>query len=367
MTSYDRLISVLSQKIPDRIPISTYELVGWNKDSWENQQDSYKPLMNYIRENTDCMYMIGVPTINKYVNEHIVIKKSEQGASTFIRTILETPRGEISKLDRMDQGLNTVWHIEHFVKTDGDLDKYMSIPDEFLPVSTNHVKAAEELLGDKGILMVDIPDPICKAAELFDFGEYTVKAYTDQVVFTKLLDKIFEQQMVFLQDVLKKGAGLLFRIVGPEYATPPFLRSKQFYDYVYRYDKQMIRLIHDHGKYARIHCHGRIREALKHIVDMEADALDPIEAPPSGDIDIKDIKKAYGNNICLMGNLQLKDLEYASPEQMKDIVKRAIQEGKPGGGFVIMPTASPINASLSETTLRNYKIFIDTAIEYGKY
>jgi uroporphyrinogen-III decarboxylase len=367
MTPRARLLAAVRHETPDRVPISTYELVGWNNESWENQQASYKPLMEYIREKTDCLYMTGVPTINRYVRDHTTVKSEKRGTSTYIRTILDTPKGELSKLDRADHGLNTVWHIEHLIKDDEDLEKYLSIPDELLPVNTDLLKKQELILGDKGILLVDIADPLCIAAELFEFGDYTVKAYTDKLGFTKILDKLFESQMYFLEDMLKKGAGPLFRIVGPEYATPPYLGKELFHEYVYKYDKRMIRLIHDYGKYARIHCHGRIKGILKDIVDMEADALDPVEAPPSGDIEIKEIKKLYGNKLCLMGNIQLRDLEFASPEQMKDIVKKAVEEGKQEGSFVIMPTASPINAELSERTLRNYKIFIDTAIEYGKY
>jgi uroporphyrinogen-III decarboxylase len=367
MNSRERLLAVVRHEVPDRVPISTYELVGWNSGSWENQQVSYKPLMDYIREKTDCLYMTGVPAVNKYIRDHITVKSEKRGASTYIRTVLDTPKGEISKVDRVDAELNTVWHIEHFVKDDEDLEKYLSIPQDLLPVNTDHLKSQEQLLGDSGILLVDIADPLCIAAELFEFGDFTVKAYTDKAGFTKLLDKIFESQMYFLEDMLKKGAGPLFRIVGPEYATPPYLGPELFHEYVYKYDRKMIRVIHDYGQYARVHCHGRIRGVLKDIIDMEADALDPVEATPSGNIEIQEIKKLYGNRICLMGNIQLKDLEFASPKQMKNIVKRAVEEGKPGGSFVIMPTASPINKDLNETTLRNYKIFIDTALEYGKY
>lgn len=207
-------------------------------------------------------------------------------------------------------------------------------------MNTDHLKKQEMLLEDKGILLIDIADPLCVAAELFEFGDFTIKAYTDKLSFTKLLDRIFEHQMYFLEDALKKGAGPLFRIVGSEYATPPYLGPEQFYEYVYKYDSKMIQRTHDYGQYARIHCHGRIRNILKYIVDMNADALDPVESPSSGDITLKEIKDLYGSRLCLTGNIQLRDLEFASLEEMKSIVKRAVAEGKPGGSFVIMPTAS---------------------------
>lgn len=82
--------------------------------------------MDYIRSKTDCLYMTWVPTVNRYVSEHLAVSETKQGTSTYIRTVLETPKGKLTKLDRADEGLNTVWHIEHMVKDDVDLERYFS-------------------------------------------------------------------------------------------------------------------------------------------------------------------------------------------------------------------------------------------------
>ncbi len=367
MTSRQRLMAAIKHEVPDRVPISTYELVGWNTNSWYNKQPSYKPLMDYIRQKTDCIYMTGVSTVNRYIKEHTYTERWDEGKSFYTRTTIITPKGDLTKLDRKDEWLNTVWHIEHLIKSDEDIDRYLSIPDDLQPVDTTRLKEQDEKLGEKGILLISIEDPLCIAAELFEFGDFTVKAFTDKEMFMKIMDKAFEQQMFFLEDMLQKGAGPLFRIVGPEYATPPFLPIQYFHDLVCRYDSKMISIIHDYGQYARIHCHGRIKDALPHIAEMGADAIDPVEAPPSGDIMLSDVKMLYGDKLCLMGNIQLKDLEYASPERMREITIECIKAAKEGGGYVIMPTAAPINACLSPVTERNYQIFIDTALEYGWY
>jgi hypothetical protein len=40
---------------------------------------------------------------------------------------------------------------------------------------------------------------------------------------------------------------------------------------------------------------------------------------------------------------------------------------KRGGGFVIIPTASPINSPLSPRTEENYMEFIEASLEFGGY
>lgn len=391
MTSRERLLAVIRHQMPDRVPISTYEMRGWNINSceneycgsisryvhhnidfpymtgWQTREPSYASLIENVKQKTDCMYMTDVRTENTYIKNNTHIEQWNENNSTFTRITIVTPKGDLTRLYRVDAGIKAAWQLEHPIKTDDDISKYFSIPDDLERVNVGHLKTENEYLGDKGILMIDINDPLGVIFDLFDFGDYTVKAYTEKETFTKLLDKVFEQQMFFLEDMLKKGAGPLFRIVGPEVATAPYLSPQYFHDYVCKYDRQMIRLIHDYGQYARIHCHGRIKDILPHIIEMEADAIDPVEAPPSGDIELSEVKRLYGDKLCIMGNIQLKDLELASPEEMKRITMRCMEDAKAGGNFVIMPTATPINIPLSPISERNIKIFIDTAFEYGCY
>lgn len=123
MNSKERLMTALRHKVPDRVPISTYELVGWNPSSWENNQESYKPLMEYIREKTDCIYMTNVPQNNQYVKNHTNIKKQYEGRTTYTRVTIATPKGDITSLSRADEGLNTVWKIEPFITLQREFQK----------------------------------------------------------------------------------------------------------------------------------------------------------------------------------------------------------------------------------------------------
>ena len=140
-----------------------------------------------------------------------------------------------------------------------------------------------------------------------------------------MLDKAYEEQNYFLGKMLKKGAGPLFRFAGPEVCTPPYMPHELFEKYVTFYDKKLIRLIHDHGQYARIHSHGKIKTVIRDFLEMEVDAIDPVEAPDSGDLTLKEAKALCGNSICLMGNLQLKDLEFLPAAEMRETVKQCVR------------------------------------------
>ncbi len=68
-----------------------------------------------------------------------------------------------------------------------------------------------------------------------------------------------------------------------------------------------------------------------------------------------------------MGGVELKHLEAASGEFVEKLTRDLIAQGKPGGKYVIMPTAAPINVPLASKTEENYMRFIDTAMECGGY
>jgi len=363
LDSRERLLRSIRHQPVDRVPISTYELVGWDWDAWENHQPSYRRLMEVIRQKTDCMYMLGFPAPNRAAR--VTVLEWDEGPSHYRRQVLHTPRGDLTATSRQDAGLNTVWGFERLLKTDDDVVAYLSQPIEPGPPDLGAFAVAEERLGGKGIPLISVADPMCVAAELFEFGEFVTRAFTQPEQIIVLLEHVAPAVYAELDYLLDHGIGPLFRICGPEYATPPYLPPSLFERFVVRYTTPMIERIHARGAYARLHCHGRIRHVLPMIIEMGADALDPVEAPPSGDITLAEVKALCGDRLCLMGNIQLRDLEAAAPEEMRRIVQEAMAAGKPGGGFVVMPTAAPINADLSPVTECNYLIFIETALECG--
>lgn len=392
MTSKERLMAVLQHKLPDRVPISTYDMTGWHYDprdtitedsdlnayvkreisytyltGWWNHEPSYAPLMSYLREKADCLYMTDVPMQNAYVARNTHIEQKREGKSTYTRITLATPKGDLTQLFRVDDGVYTAWEIEHRFKDESDVDKYLSIPYEPVEPDVSHVFQQEEFLGDNGIMLIDIPDPIVEIFSLFSMQDFLMFAYSEEDLMKKMLDKAFEEQYHFLETILKKGVGPLFRFSGPEVCCPPFLPNSAFEKYVVPYDKRLIRLIHDHGQYARIHAHGKVKSVLKYMLDMEVDATDPVEAPPSGDCSIAEAKAICGDRMTLFGNVQLKDLENLSAKDMREKMVRLMEEGKPGGNFVVLPTATPLNVPLSPRTEENFRIMVDTALEYGRY
>jgi len=371
VNSRERLLSVLEGKSTDRVPISTYELCGFNSKALENNELSYKKLMEYIRSHTDCVCMWNPLSNQGYgLSSHPVTREREsyrKGNYTITQFTIHTPLGELTHTIRVSDKVNTTWHTERLCKTTKDVDAYLSIPYE--PVAYDYSDYGRILreVGDRGIIMASLEDPVCTAMELMEFGQATVWAMTETDHFQKTIDILHERTMNNLKNMLKIAVVDLYRICGPEYMTPPFLPPMFFGRFVTPYLREMTRLIHQYGGKVRIHSHGKINKVLKDILKSGADAIDPCEAPPDGDITLAQIKKQIGEKMCIFGNIQLKMLEHGSQDDVKKEVSLCMESAKSGGRYVIMPTASPINFPLSPKTEGNYKVFIETALEIGGY
>jgi len=192
---------------------------------------------------------------------------------------------------------------------------------------------------------------------------YTLLAFAERALFHRLLEKLAPALHARTAQVARDFPGHLWRIFGPEYATPPYLPPALFEEYVVRYTGPMVAMIQRHGGFARIHCHGRIRDVLPHIVGMGASALDPIEPPPQGDVTLAEVRRQYGRELVLFGNLEIADIENLPPPAFETIVARALREGTagPGRGMVLMPSACPYGRTITPTTLANYTTMVRLA------
>ncbi|MBK7710723.1 MAG: hypothetical protein IPJ37_07115 [Bacteroidales bacterium] len=125
----------------------------------------------------------------------------------------------------------------------------------------------------------------------------------------------------------------------------------------------MVSQIRQYGGIVRIHTHGRIKNVLDYIVGMGADGIDPIEPPPHGDVELKDLRNRYGKQLVLFGNIEIADIEYMPGDKFREVVKRSIADGTSGDGrgFFLMPSASPYGRNISELALRNYQIMVEEA------
>ena len=187
MNSRERLLAALAGKETDRVPISTYELCEYNSKAWENKDPSYARLMEAIREMTDCVCMWEpVPKVMaRSVSQEDAValssgevflesgypieidtEKKREGKVTIIKKTLHTPKGDLTQTLKMVEGLHTTWQVEHWCKSLEDVDRALSVPYEPLEYDASDYTRIKKEVGDHGIIMATIADPLWLAADL---------------------------------------------------------------------------------------------------------------------------------------------------------------------------------------------------------
>ena len=379
MTSRERLLKTLAGEVPDRVPVSTYELCGRNSKSFENSEPSYSDLMDFIRQHTDAItYWNSKSNIRHVYSSYRgdeSVENSESEGYHVRRRIIRTPGRVLTATSKWADNVKTTWAVERLCKNTEDVDALMNLPWEPVEYNTDEYPRILGELGENaehGIIMSSVTDPVCCAMEIMEFGEATVWALTEKDHFAATLKELHRRNMINIRNLLethrrKSQQVQIYRIVGPEYLTPPYLPPSYFREFVFPYLCEIVEIIHEYGAHARIHCHGKIGRVIDMMLDSGADGLDPCEAPPDGDIELSDLKKKCAGKMVIFGNLELKLLERGTPDDVRRAVRNCMKAAKEGGGYVILPTAAPINIPLLESTAENYKTFISTALEEGVY
>jgi uroporphyrinogen-III decarboxylase len=378
-TSRRRLLTALSGGTPDRVPINTYELAGCNSRDWYNTQPSYRSLMDYIRAHTDCMTNWNPrPATDRYTCEErflcsdypVEIETTTETAGQFQRTtrICHTPKGDLRSGTQAAADVYTTWQVEHWCKSIADVDKALSVPYEPARYDAADLGRVHAELGEQGLVIASVGDPAYLAADLMSFQGYLMWAFEDTDHFARTVAIIAERVMENLRRQLDCCVLDLYRIVGPEYFTPPYLSPAMFQRFIVPHVTEMTRLIHARGGKVRVHCHGKMAQVLDMILETGCDGIDPCEPPPDGDISLDEVKRrCQARGVSVWGNIELKLLEQATPGQVRAEVQKIMRQAKDGGGFVLMPTAAPINLPLSPQTEANYRAFIDAGLEFGRY
>ena len=372
LTSRERIIKTLKREKTDRVPICLYEFDGIY-ESWIHNYPEYEEILQHAEGKTDKFFHWSPVSCNdvfffgKFDSKNIKIRSWDEGKSRFTRYTYVTPKGEITSLYRNDESIHTTWCLEHLCKNREDAEKILSIP--YIPAeySVNNYFELDKKIGDRGIVIGDIGDALCHIPDLFGFSNFMMVYLDEPELIFRLLDFFQERLIGYLEQILNKGAKTLYRICGSEYATPPYFSPADFEKLVFNYDRKLIDILHKHGAYARIHSHGKVKKILNYLKEMNADATDPIEPPPDGDVEISEAREILGDNVILFGNIEERLFEIGTKEDIKREVKKTLESWKKAGNFVLCPTAMPLNTPLDTKISDNIKCYIDYGYEFGKY
>jgi uroporphyrinogen decarboxylase len=129
--------------------------------------------------------------------------------------------------------------------------------------------------------------------------------------------------------------------------------------------KRATELAADIGIPTHVHSCGPEKDLVRIAAEeTKLTIIDPLEIPPMGDCDLKELKKLYGNKIVLKGNLHTTSIMLnGTREDVIKASKKAMDDAAAGGGFVL----STGDQCGRDTPDENILAMVETARNYGKY
>lgn len=153
---------------------------------------------------------------------------------------------------------------------------------------------------------------------------------------------------VFLCDDLAHGGG-------------PLVSPKIYREYVFPWYKKIGETLANADLPFLFHSDGNLWEVLDDLVDCGVKGVHPVEPQA---MDIVDLKKRYGDRLCIFGNI---DLDYTltrgTVEEVEQLVIQRLKALAPGGGYGLAASNSIPDYVIPE----NYRAMVEAAKKYGKY
>jgi uroporphyrinogen decarboxylase len=141
----------------------------------------------------------------------------------------------------------------------------------------------------------------------------------------------------------------------------PFLSPRQFGEFITPYLARLVQGYRDQGYYVIKHTDGDIMPILDQLVQCRPHALHSLD--PQAGVDIAEVKRRYGRELCLIGNVNCGLLQTGTDDECIESARYALRHGMPGGGYIF----STSNCVYTGLPLERYDLIIDLWRKEGQY
>jgi len=114
--------------------------------------------------------------------------------------------------------------------------------------------------------------------------------------------------------------------------TGPFLSPAMFGEFVAPYLARLVAGYREMGAYVIKHTDGNIMPIVDQMAAARPHGLHSLD--PMAGVDIGEMKRLYGREMCLIGNVNCAVMQTGTDEEIIESCRYAMESGKPGGGYI---------------------------------
>jgi len=138
------------------------------------------------------------------------------------------------------------------------------------------------------------------------------------------------------------------------HARGPFVSPCDFRDLVLPFYEVLAGEIRGRGGFALFHSDGDVEMMLEDIISAGFQGIHSLQ--PSAGLDLASLKRAYGDRICLIGNVELEDAaNLPSAADIEMAVAEAVSVGAPGGRFILSTSSGVLREAMGLARVLAYR------------
>lgn len=222
------------------------------------------------------------------------------------------------------------------VKDQNDMDKFLMPDDIDREKLIENVKRAKEAIGDSGLALF-VSHLLCLDPVIMDMGfeNFCVSLYTN-LDFVKELMERYVEYYIKIDELYSSLPEIDFIWIGEDIAfnSGTYIRPEMFMEIVYPYFKQITSHIKKPWIY---HSDGNYSAVLDDLLKLGMSAIHPMQPEA---MDIREVKRNYGDRVALVGNVNLNTLSLGSEEDVEKEVRGLMDDLHEGGHYMISSSNS---------------------------
>jgi len=336
MKGKERIITALNVRQPDRVPlyihgINEAPIIGIGKhitDGLPESKQFYEMNDSEKMKLLDTLFLIhevfGVDGFTSF----------EIGHDTEIDN--ENVRDDWGVIYRRNpHGLPVP--VGHPVKDAADLVKFHA-PEPNRGHLLLHDLARDRFKGDVALFWM-MRGVFVHSWRLTGMENYMLKLYQDPGFIHRISAMVTEYNLKQLDMLATAGIDVL--VVEDDIAATNnlLISPKHFMEFVNPYNRKLVDRAHELGRKVVRHSDGNLWSIMDILIESGYDGLNPLE--PQAGMDLKKVKESYGDKICLLGNIDCKELlPSGTPDQVDAAVKHSIEVAAAGGGYILCDSNS---------------------------
>ena len=283
-----------------------------------------------------------VPRFEVWINDEIVAELGYEDLQTAhvkleldcIMVPTRVPAGSSNWRNGTDEW-GQVWkngvYVRGVVATEADLERYsppLDYVDEFFDV--NKSQETMRLYPDHCFIYGSHIGPFTMGYMAMGFERFFLALRRKPAFIHRLLRARTEWCIAMCEKAASLGAGVIVLGDDAGHRVGPMISPKMWREYVLPYHRRIVEQLDVPVKW---HSDGAIEALLPMAIDAGFVGVHGLE--PAAGIDLKEVKRRFGEDLVLVGNVDVNVLCGSDVNAVRAEVERCIEQGAPGGGYML--------------------------------